>query len=626
MKIYPNDSSITVTKEVNVLTDIPLCYIDTNAIDYSITTVINEDFKIKERKEILPYDKVSSTLITLFDKYNNQVPYEDVVQNFIRDGEDYIYMPKGSQRFKPKQFEYSVTVKKHQKYSTNMPYNINVLVYNNRETANNLMPIFGDAPIRLLSPANVTVNNGDLSLNSITSSRIKDADMAFIRLKNHTTSLEDDFENIGGIMEGEFDKETFIDELNVNVVGVYANDFAIGVKDDDIIKYEDLESVNLYNNYEDIEFSLYNSIFYKDVILTTNKFFNIPSNTENITYHNIFNQTYRTPVLIEEHIGKAFMVYMSEEIINDPVKYNKIIYEVMGYIYFNRYLTSDTITEWIADEVPDFIVANKILTKKNKFTSNLEMNNLFGLAPYEVEVQNVNIDKTKYPFVEFDGLAENYLTFKKILGENNEYSDPIKKPENFISIYTQPEIFFYNDFLYKINDSIEDCIKVEKVDDTIRVDLKPFRHSTSGIYVKYVEEPIIIPLTQVINNKEEQIQNADFYLICKPNESASYFEVVNSEKYTKSMGYILTTIKVRQNTNKTIMYDMRQRGGGLPQGEKDNYDCVDIGHLFGRPYRKAGTLIITLPKRLEPHKEIIETTVKQYCVAEEYPIILFKED
>lgn len=71
---------------------------------------------------------------------------------------------------------------------------------------------------------------------------------------------------------------------------------------------------------------------------------------------------------------------------------------------------------------------------------------------------------------------------------------------------------------------------------------------------------------------------------------------------------------------------MRQRGGGLPESEKDNYNCFDIGHIYGRPYRKGGSTIITLPKKLEPHKEMIMETVKQYCVAEEYPIIIFKED
>ena len=71
---------------------------------------------------------------------------------------------------------------------------------------------------------------------------------------------------------------------------------------------------------------------------------------------------------------------------------------------------------------------------------------------------------------------------------------------------------------------------------------------------------------------------------------------------------------------------MRKRGGGLPESEKDNYNCFDIGHILGRPYRKGGSFIITLPIRLKEHKDMIEQTVKQYCAAEEYPIIIFEEE
>lgn len=620
MKIYPSNSKVTVTKEVNILTDIPLSYIDTNAIDYTINTLTNEQFKIKEKKEILPYDKIESTIITLFDKEGNQIPYEEMLQNLVRDKDKYMYIPKGSKRFKPKTFEYNVTAKKHQKYLSNMPYNINAFVYNNKNLANNLMPIFGDAPNRLVAPANIYVNNGDLSLSSLTNPSIKKSDITFIRLKNHQTSLEDDFNSVGQTAEMEFNKMNFIDNFNTNLFCFYSSNFAI--KEPESI--ED-EKVKLYSSEYENDFKIVNPILFNNVSYSTKKFFNVPANKEGILYHNLFNMKDRTPILIEEHIGKAFMIYATEELINDPIMYFKVIYEIMSYIYFNRYLESDYYTEWISDEVPNYIIKNKTLIKKNKFTSNIELNKLFGLSDTEIEIIRVNIDNKKYPYVRYVGMLQNYLTFEKVLGENNQYADPIKKDSNSISVYSQPEIFFFNNFIYKINDSIEDCVKIQKIDNYIRIDLKAFKHSDSGIYVKK-NSVLNIPLIKLVNNKEEQIQNADFYLICKSNESASYFEVKNSTSYRKSDGNILLTIQVRQNGNQTIMYDMRQRGGGLPLGEKDNYNCLDIGHLFGRPYRKAGTLIITLPKRLKPHKEKIDKIIKQYCVAEDYPILIFKED
>ena len=621
MKIYPNAASILVTKEVNPLTDIPLSYVDTNSANYSISTVINEKFKLKETKELFPYDTVNQNYICLFDKLGNQIPYEEALKNFTRQGKDYIYMPFGVKSFTPKRFEYTVTAKKKCKYQSNMHYNINALVYNNKETANNLMPIFGDAPARLIAPANILINNGDLSLESITSSSIQDVDITFIRLKNHDICLEDNYLDQDVAMESEFDKKTYIDCYKTNLFAFYENSFAVSENS----TTDTGNQVVLYQKEESEEFKIKTPLIYNSVSLITNKYFNVPVNTEDVVYHNLFNSSKKTPILIEEHVGKAFMIYASEDLLVNVTDYSKIMYEIISWLYFNSYITSETFSDWISDEVPEYIVNNKKLIKKDKFVSNIELYKMFGLSSSEITNCKVNIDETKYPYVKFTGVSMDYLTFEKYKGENNEYADPIEKTSG-ISLYVQPNIYFYDNFIYKINDSIEECMKVEKIDNEIIINLKPFKHSDSGIYVKSISEPIKIPLTYMLNDTEQQIQNADYYLVSKPNEAVSYFEAINSLVYDESKGEILATIKIRQDASEKLVYDMRQRGGGIPEDEKDNFDCFDIGHIYGRPYRKGGTIIITLPKHLEQHKDLIMATIKQYCVAEEYPILLFKED
>lgn len=628
MKIYPNKSTIAVTKEVNPLTDIPLSYIDTNAVDYTINTIINENFKIKEKKEILPYDKINN-FICLFDKNENQIPYDEIGKHFKREGKDYFYVPYGSYVFEPKKFEYTVTIKKNIKYSSNMPYNIKALVANNPILANQLMPIFGDAPSRLVAPANIIINNGDLSLYSITNGNMKTSDFTFMLFNSFNSILEyDHIEK--SFISSEFNAVQTIKDLTTNIVAVCKEDFAepeIVDEPTGEVRIIDENKVKFILSKEETSYKIKNPILYDEVEFETNKYFTVPKSLNNVVYHNIFDNNEKTPILIEEHVGKGFIIYMTEEIVEQAIKNNKIIYEALAKVYFNTYLKTDIIEEWISDKVPDFIVSNKKLVKKDKFISNMELYKMFGLNQDEVVPYEVNIDKSLYPFVEFTGLYKSYLSFEKnIDGDNKKYSDP-KQPDNTISIYTSNQnIMYFEDFMYSINDSVEDCIKVDRVNDEIRVSLKPFRHSSSGIYIKNPESPIIIPLIKVINDKEEQTQNADFYLIVKENESVSDFNIINSTEYEKSMGNILATIQIRQNTSKKVIYDMRQRGGGLPIGEEDNFDCFDIGHIIGRPYRKSGTLIITLPKYLEPHKEIIEQTIKQYSVAEDYPIIIFKED
>lgn len=631
MKIYPSKSSITVTKEVNPLTDIPLSYIDTNATDYNISTLVNEKYKLKERKEILPYDKVSNSSICLFDENGNQIPQEALLKNFKRDGNEYIYIPNGSQVFTPKRFKYDVTAKKKMQYSSNVTYNLNVLVPNSNIMAHQFMPICGDAPSRLISPANILINNGDVSFASLTEGNMTNKDFVMMSFADRNTMLEYDY-YYDEMIEVPYDSDILLDMYSTNLIAVFDESYAEKDWDEDdnseaIAVSEDDERAFFCCSKEAIDYKITSPILYNNLSVKSKYYFTVPRDSEERRYHNIFNNKNNVPILIEETLGKGFKIYMSQGIIENSVENSKIIYDILMKVYLMAYLKVTGLEEWIADEVPDYIVNNKKLIKKDKFVSNVELHKMFGVNSNEVSPYLINIDKELYPFVKFTGMYKDYLTFEKDLsGDNSKYADPIK-PDNALSIYTQKQnIMFYDKFIYSINDSIEDIIKVERLDDSIQVNLKQFKHSSTGIYVKYIPDPIIIPLIKVINNKEEQILNADFYLVCIENDSASYFEVVNSEDYKEEHGEILITIQVRQSSNKKIVYDMRQRGGGLPLEDDDNFNCFDIGHIKGRPYRKAGTLIITLPKYLEQYKEIISETIKQYSSAEDYPIIIFKED
>ena len=605
MKIYPNSSNIMVTNSVNVLTDIPLSYIDTAKLEYRLNTVVQSEYKNKIKQEVLPYEKMNKNIICLFDKNGNKIDSVELTKHLKRENSDYVFLPYGSTAFAPKTFEYNVTAKKSITYNSKMQYNINVAA-NKESLANALMPIFGDAPTKCLAPSNILINNGAIGYGELITSNMKGKDILFVT--SNSISYDD--------IEVPFKTKTNVFKFISAVASEAVTEET----------FYDSTEVKLYSSNKEVEYSINNPNIFDSASLKTKMYFNVPKDKTNVKYYNLFNSNV-TPILLEEHEGKGFVIYAIEEITHNISKYSKIMYEIIFYIYSKCYVKTEQYNEWIADKIPDCIVVNGKLTKKEKFISQLELHKMFGLNQYEVTPYEIEINKELYPFVKFTGLTNNYLTFEKdITGTNSKYQDPANT-KNLISIFTaRQNILYFDNFLYKIDDSFEECLNIERVNNVIRATIKPFRHSSSGIYVT-----TLTTLDMPLNYKDAignviQINNIDYYIVCKQNESASYLEYVDSSKYKSSDGLILATVQVRLDETKTLVYDMRQRGGGLPESEKDNYNCFDIGHIYGRPYRKGGSTIITLPKKLEPHKDMIMETVKQYCIAEEYPIIIFKED
>lgn len=625
MKIYPNKSNVSVTKEVNLITDVPLSFIDTNSSDYLFKFSTTELLKTEVKKEVLPYDRIDSKeFICLFNSDGTQIEYETLSKNFVREGNAYVYIPYGSKIFSPRTFEYSVIAKKIMVYKSNMPYNIKALSINNNGLSHKLMPIFGDAPKRLVSPSNVLVNNGDLSIDSLSSVSIKDADIAFISLKNHTTAIEEDMYMPGETYEAPFDKSVYIDGFNANIMGLYTDDSLVP-EDDDILA--DNSVIHFVKLKEAKEYNMTILDIYNTVKYTTDKVFTVPQGTSKVKYINPFGDTTSTPILIEEHVGKGFMIYVSQDIINNIKSNSKVIYEAIIKVYLKGYLATGLLEEWITDKMPDFVAVNKKLTKKDKFVSSLELHKIFGLGENDVTPYTINIDKTRFPFVEFTGMHQNYLTFKKNTeGDNKIYADPVK-PDGSISIYTQRNnIIYYDKFIYHIDNNIEEKIQLERRNDEIIINLHPYKNSSLAIYIPEIKEPLAIPLVTIEGNQEVHLKEENFYLIAKSNNSTSFFEVINVNKYTPDKGNILSTISINQKGTKKIIYDMRQRGGGLKAESEDNHDCFDIGHVYGRQYRKAGSIIITLPSYLKEHKELVLNIVEQYTLAGDCPIILFEED
>ena len=93
----------------------------------------------------------------------------------------------------------------------------------------------------------------------------------------------------------------------------------------------------------------------------------------------------------------------------------------------------------------------------------------------------------------------------------------------------------------------------------------------------------------------------------------------------KSNLYKLFNIIVQQTDDAIEIYDMRQVGGGLSEEEEDDFELVDIGHINGRPYRIAGTLVLTMPTKYKPYEEYIQKALDKYKTAEDYIAVFFED-
>ena len=132
-----------------------------------------------------------------------------------------------------------------------------------------------------------------------------------------------------------------------------------------------------------------------------------------------------------------------------------------------------------------------------------------------------------------------------------------------------------------------------------------------------------IPFVKTSVNGVERIREAEYAFYINMHNQEIDFDFL--EDFTKDKGEILFTIKVYQTPDSIQVTDMRQLGGGLKEDAADNYNLMDIGHINGRPYRPAGTVVFTLPTKYKEYENLIEKAIKKYIGASDVPVIFFED-
>jgi hypothetical protein len=394
------------------------------------------------------------------------------------------------------------------------------------------------------------------------------------------------------------------------------------------------------------------NVVLKDSVITSEKKFNVKDyyNANDVALrtlkvHNLFENDV-CPILIIENENRAFTIYSSSEIFEeDKIDYYKnLIYEVMMYVYCRSYKKSRYVDEYITYAMPDYEIINNSLSKKTSFVSKTNLSDLLKINSGKFKICSIDIidNNTTLALPDVDlvstvdhvkciGISNNRLVFK-LDDENKEgevYQEP-DKPTGWISIYYNNKIYYIEQLHYfmetniGINEDQENKLFLIEKDIDLNVILYPFKSSKYGINITK-DIRLTIPFIKTTVNGVERIKNENYVLYLDLNKNTLGYEYESEYMESVNKAY-LALITVEEQKSDQYLTDMRLKGGGLPEDMPDNFNLLDIGHIYGRPYRQSNTLIITLPKKYEPYKNEILEVINKYKVAEDYPVLFFEDD
>ena len=614
MKIFPSTHNIkSITdKHVDLDLNIPLAYIEMDYTKYTIDKVMEDIVSKDEKKEVLYNQSFTSSNIKLFNKFGEAVNMDNLL---TRVGDLYYYRPKDIITFKPQTFKYNVTIKKKLDYKISNSYNINIACVDDPDSedlSKRIAAGFSNPSTRELTPPNIIINNNRIDAQTFTDMNIEDCDILFIESpdgKYYDNSTDPIL----------IDKEMF---LKNNTIIWLASDFNTEYPHE--------------NDNGGSEYQIANPILNIKSTINCNTYFRfdaLPYNP-NIIYHNIFT-TNKVPIVIIEHIGQGYEILSHSSILKDITNNINILYECILYCYLNGYKKTTDLTQWICSEVPDYQIESGKLIKKKYFLSDIDIYKYFNLTNSELDIYSVNITDTDETLesrdsdlyepsstIYFIGMNGGQLMFNQVIDKNSIYNNEPNKPTGWISIYDGTNVMYLKELHYTIETNLQNKIFTSISDDDLLIRILSFKSSSLGLNLQIpIDKTISFIKTEV--NKIERIRQADYlFYINLNNQEIDY---TFKEDYTEDKGIALFTIKVHQTPEAVNITDMRQLGGGLVEDIEDNYNLMDIGHINGRPYRKTGTLVFTLPIRYKEYEDIILKAINKYISASDMPVILFED-
>ena len=640
MKIYPSKHRIKQVAGSNIDRDItiPLAYLNNDNVTYKIDRKVNDNFSVSSKIEVLPNQKLENQDVLLFDEFGNAADSSTVIN---RIGEEYYYYPNNMIEFTPLQFAYKVTAKKNFSYSIAKKFNFNMIClddYNVDDFFNRTMKILMAPSEKENLPNNITINKNS---------------------KDKETFKEIDYKNTDFVLLESYDGMHYnysFDETYIETDSEYgATEYVVA----DAISYETFWSSNINtwvvtdDHYKyPVTHGLGSDVILKSPMISKAKEYRI-KDYYNITdpafyglnIHNIFSSNI-CPILIIEHDNKAFEILCSTEIFseNNINDYKGLIYEALMYVYCNSYKQSDYVSEYITYTLPDYEVKSNQLNKKTSFISDKSLSDLLRIGAGNYTICNIEIMDNNESLAVPDedlvstvdgivcrGVSNNKLVFHLDISnqENGIYKEPAK-PTGWKSLYYNGKIYYLEQIHYLIETNIgknqdeeNKLFLIENGVDLV-VRLYPFKSSRYGLNITK-DIRLVIPFIKTTVRGQERVKNESYTIFMHLGSKTLDFCYESEYEESEDKVY-LAVITISEVKSDQYLTDMRLKGGGLPEDMPDNFNLLDIGHIYGRPYRQANTLVITLPKKYEQYKNEILEIVDKYKVAEDYTILFFEDE
>ena len=616
MKIYPSKHKIKSipTSKIDTDLNIPLAYVDIDYTKNKVSKIVDANFSTNKKTILYPGQLFENKDFKLFNKLEEEITNKDNLF-YYTDGQ-YAFYPNNTIKFTPKKFLWKATVKRNFTYNISNTYNINIGCKYNDDLNKRLINAFMDPSNRdLLVHSNIKINNDSTNYSTFSSIENEKADFMFI--KSHNCKHYDTDQTL------EINTKEFLD-AHTNVWfgcedAVYLNE-----------SYKMLLATN------PTTFRVTNPIVTKECTVDSSYYFDLStvSTPVGVTVHNIFDTTL-APVLILEYENLGFIIITSYTILDDPLKYESLMYEVMMYVYTKSYESTDYINDWITYKLPDYEVNNGIYSIKSGFVSKKSITSLLNLTDdynlISLDIKDDNTVRTLSTEDTTNSSGGNIVCLGQnggrpifaINGTLTGYTEP-NKPEGWKSVYCDGSVYYIEKLYYLIEEDITNKIIIAEKDNSLIVKLYSFKSSKLNIN-KQSDSTIQISYIKTDGDLVQRIKEAEYVVYYV--KAYDKIEFCYAEDYIEDDSkYKLFNILVEQTDSAIEIHDMRQLGGGLSEEEPDDFELLDIGHINGRPYRMAGALVLTMPTKYSSYDEYIQKVINKYKTAEDYIAVFYKDE